>query len=102
MSDILNLINDVIFVSLVNTTLQMTLLISLIALIIWVFRIKSAATRYILWLFVVFALIVLPLLTPFIPQMDFAGSHSQGTVGDRPDDLTRKKCGHADHLLKER
>ncbi|MFC1713450.1 M56 family metallopeptidase [Candidatus Poribacteria bacterium] len=85
----LNLINDVIFVSLVNTTLQITLLIPLIALIIWIFRVKSATTRYSLWLFVIFAIIVLPFLTPFIPQMDFIRFHRQGTVGDRPDDLMR-------------
>ena len=89
MSDILNLINDAIFVSLVNTTLQITLLIPLIALIIWIFRVRSAATRYSLWLFVMFAIIVLPLLTPFIPQVDFARSQRQGTGGDRPNDAMR-------------
>ena len=96
MSDILNLINDAIFVSLVNTTLQITLLIPLVALIIWMFRVKSAATRYSLWLFVMFAIIVLPLLTPFIPQMDLARSHGRGTAGDRPDDLMRMGMGEGD------
>ena len=96
MSDILNLINDAIFVSLVNTTLQITLLIPLIALIIWMFRVRSAATRYSLWLFVIFAIIVLPLITPFIPQMGFARSHGQRTVGDRPDHLMQKGMGGTD------
>ena len=90
----LNLINDAVFVSLVNTTLQMTLLISLIALVIWMFRIKSATTRYSLWLFALFAAIALPLITPFIPQIDFA--HSQRTMRDRPDGLTRLRMEHSD------
>ena len=89
----LNLLNDAIFVSLVNTTLQMTLLIPLIALIIWMFRIKSAATRYSLWLFVIFGIIALPLLTPFIPQIGFAQFHSQRATGDGPDDLMRLRMG---------
>jgi len=83
----LNLINEAIFASLVNTTLQMTLLIPLIALVIWIFRIKSATTRYSLWLFVIFGIIALPLLTPFIPQIDFAQSHRQRTMSDGRDDL---------------
>jgi hypothetical protein len=78
MSNILNLINDAIFVSLVNTTLQITILIPLIALIIWMFRIKSATTRYSLWLFALFAMLALPLLTPFIPQVGLTRFHHQG------------------------
>ncbi len=89
MSEILNLINDTIFTSLVNTTWQITLLIPIIALIIWIFRVKSAATRYSLWLFVIFAMIALPLITPLIPQMDFTGSHSQRSAGDKPDDMMK-------------
>ena len=89
MSDILNLVNDAIFVSLVNTTLQMTILVPLIVLLIWVFRIKSATIRYSLWLFVLFAIIALPLLTPFIPQIEFARFHQQRAAGD----VTRMRLG---------
>ena len=81
---VLNGINDAVFVSLVNTTLQMTLLIPLIALFIWMFRIKSAPIRYSLWLVVLFAIIALPVLAPFIPQMDFARFHQQRAAGDAP------------------
>jgi len=90
---ILNLFNDAMFVSLVNTTLQMTLLIPLIALVIFLFRIKSAATRYSLWLFVIFGIVALPLLTPFIPQMNFAQFRSQRATGGGPDDLMRLRMG---------
>ena len=93
---ILNLFNDAIFVSLVNTTLQMTLLIPLITLVIFLFRIKSAATRYSLWLFVILGIIALPLLTPFIPQMNVAQFHSQRATGDGPDDLMRLRMGGGD------
>jgi len=99
MSDIvtmLNLMNDAVFVSLVNTTLQMTLLIPLVLLIIWVFRIKSAATRYSLWLFVLFAIIALPLVTPLIPQIDFARLHGQRAAGNVPDELMRLRMGGGD------
>ncbi len=67
---ILNSISRVIFASLANTTLQVTLLISLIALIIWLLRIRSPATRYSLWLFAMFGVIALPLITSFIPQIE--------------------------------
>ncbi len=83
MSDVitaLNWVNDAIFVSLVNTTLQITLLICLIALIIRIFRIKSAPTRYSLWLFALFAMLLLPFITPFVPQMDFTRLHHQGVT----------------------
>ena len=42
---VLNLVNDAVFASLVNTTLQMTLLISIVALVIWMLRMKSATIR---------------------------------------------------------
>jgi beta-lactamase regulating signal transducer with metallopeptidase domain len=90
---ILNLINDAIFVSLVNTTLQMTLLIPLIVLVIFLFRIKSATTRYSLWLFVIFGIIALPLITPFISQIDFAKFYNQRATGEGPDDLMRLRMG---------
>jgi len=80
MSDViiaLNRVNDAIFVSLVNTTLQITILIPLIALLIWVFRIKSATIRYSLWLFALFAIVALPILTPFIPKMELTGLRHQ-------------------------
>ena len=96
MSDILNLVNDAIFVSLVNTTLQITLLIPVIALIIWIFRIKSATTRYSLWLFALFAMLLLPLITPFIPQIDFTQFHHQRTAGGDTDDLMRLGVGASD------
>ena len=81
---VLNLVNDTVFVSLVNTTLQMTLIISIVALVIWMLRMKSATIRYSLWLFVLFAIIVLPALTPFIPQMDFSRFHHQRGEGEAP------------------
>ena len=93
MSDILNLVNDAIFVSLVNTTLQITLLIPVIALIIWLFRIKSATTRYLLWLFALFAMLALPFLTPFIPQMDFTRFHHQKVADGGPDGTMRLGMG---------
>ena len=93
MSEVITVLGDTIFVSLVNTTWQITLLIPLVALLIRVFRIKSAATRYSLWLFVLFAIIALPLITPFIPQIDMAQFRSQRTTGDRPDDLMRLGMG---------
>jgi len=83
---ILNLINDAIFVSLVNTTLQIIVVISLIALLIRVFRVKSAAIRYSLWLFALFAIIALPILTPFIAQVDFIGLRQQRAADDGLDD----------------
>ena len=85
MSDImaaLSWINDAIFVSLVNTILQMTILISAVALFIWMFRIRTPTMRYSLWLFVLFAMITLPLLTPFVSQIDFARFRRQGVTGD--------------------
>ncbi|MFC1713917.1 M56 family metallopeptidase [Candidatus Poribacteria bacterium] len=96
MSDILNLVNDAIFVSLVNTTLQITLLIPVIALIIWMFRIKSATTRYSLWLFVLFAMLLLPLLNPFVSHMDFARFRHQGATGGGLDDMMRLRMGASD------
>ncbi len=93
MSDVITVLSDTIFVSLVNTAWQMTLLIPLVALLIWMFRIKSAATRYSIWLFVLFAIIALPLITPFIPQIDVAQFRSQRAAGDRPDDLVRSGMG---------
>jgi Tol biopolymer transport system component/beta-lactamase regulating signal transducer with metallopeptidase domain len=84
-----NWINDAIFVSLVNTALQMTVLIALIALFIWIFRIKSATTRYSLWLFALFAVVALPLLTPFIPRIDFTGFHHHRGAGYGLDDMMR-------------
>jgi len=80
MSDVitaLSWVNDTVFVLLVNTTLQITLLISLIALIIRIFHIKSAPTRYSLWLFALIAMLLLPFLTPFVPQIDFTRLHHQ-------------------------
>jgi Tol biopolymer transport system component/beta-lactamase regulating signal transducer with metallopeptidase domain len=85
----INWINDAIFVSLVNTALQMTVLIPLIALCIWIFRIKSATTRHSLWLFALFAMVALPLLTPFIPRIDFTGFHHQRGAGYGLDDMMR-------------
>jgi Tol biopolymer transport system component/beta-lactamase regulating signal transducer with metallopeptidase domain len=85
MSDIiaaLSWINDAIFVSLVNTILQMTILISVVALFIWMFRIRTPTMRYSLWLFVLFAMIALPLITPFVSQIDFARFRRQGVTGD--------------------
>ncbi len=96
MSDViiaLSWVNDIVFVSLVNTALQITLLISLVALLIWVFRVKSAATRYSLWLFVILAIILLPLLTPFIPQMSLARFREQGAVGHGSDDIMKLAMG---------
>jgi Tol biopolymer transport system component/beta-lactamase regulating signal transducer with metallopeptidase domain len=93
MSEVITVLSDTIFVSLVNTTWQITLLIPLVALLIWVFRIKSAATRYSLWLFVLFAIIALPLITPFIPQIDMAQFRGQRIAGNRPDDLMRLGMG---------
>ena len=83
----LNWVNDAIFVSLVNTTLQITLLIALIALIIRIFHIKSAPMRYSLWLFALFAMLILPILTPFIPQMDFTRLHHQRGAEHGLDDV---------------
>ena len=60
MMTILKLINHTVFASLANTTLQMALLIPLIALIISLLHIRSAATRYSLWLFATFGIIALP------------------------------------------
>ena len=96
MSDLatmLNWVNDAIFVSLVNTTLQMTFLIPLIAFIIWMFRIKSAATRHALWLFILFAIIVLPFLTPLIPQANFARLYHRGASDGGPGDLMQLATG---------
>lgn len=88
MSDIiaaLSWINDAIFVSLVNTILQMTILISVVALFIWMFRTRTPAMRYSLWLFVLFAVITLPLLTPFVSHINFARFRRQGVTGDGAD-----------------
>jgi len=101
MSDImtaLGWINDVIFVSLVNTILQMTILISVVALFIWVFRIRTPTMRYSLWLFVLFAVITLPLLTPFVSQIDFARFHRQGVTGDGSDGRPMMESTYAGEL----
>ena len=89
---LLNLINDFVFVSLVNTTLQMMLIIALIAIIIFLFRIKSPAIRYSLWLFAMFSIIVLPLITPFIPQLDPARLYNHEATGVIPDNLMDPKA----------
>jgi len=89
---LLNLINDIVFVSLVNTTLQMTLIIALIAIIIFLFRIKSPVIRYFLWLFAMFSIIVLPLITPFIPQLDPARFYNHEATGVIPDNLMDSKA----------
>jgi len=99
MSDVIiasNWINDAIFVSLVNTTLQMTVLIPLIALFIWILRIKSATIRHSLWLFALFAIVALPLLTPFIPRIDFSGFHHQRGAGYGLNDMMRPGMGARD------
>ena len=90
---VLSLINDAVFVSLVNTTLQITLIIPLVVLFIWLLRIKSAVTRYSIWLFVISGIIALPLITPFISQIDFARLYQQRTAGDIPDDMMRLSRG---------
>ena len=92
MSDViaaLSSLNDAIFVSLVNTTLQITILISLISLIIRVFRIRSAPTRYSLWLFVLLAMLILPIITLFISQIDFTRFHKQRVADYGLNDRTR-------------
>jgi len=91
MTAILNSISRVILASLANTTLQMTLLISLIALIIWLFRIRSSTTRYSFWLFAMFGIIALPLITSFIPQIEISLPH-------RPE--TRRHISGEPELLK--
>ena len=96
MSDVmtwLNWVNDAVFVSLVNTTLQVTLLIPLIALVIWMFRIKSATIRHSLWLFALFAMLALPLLTPLIPQIDFTRFHRQRGADYGQDNTMRLGIG---------
>ncbi len=99
MSDVttaLSWVNDIIFVSLVNTTLQITILIPLIGLIIRVFRIKSAPTRYSLWLFAMLATLTLPILTPFTPQIDLARLHQQRAADYGSGDMARLGMGTGD------
>lgn len=88
--------NDIVFVSLVNTSLQVTLLIPLVALFIWMFRVRSAATRYCLWLFALFAISLLPLLAPFIPQIDFTQFRRQGSANYEPGNMMRSGMGSGD------
>jgi len=92
---LLSMINDIVFVSLVNTTLQMTLIIALIAILIFLFRIKSSAIRYSLWLFAMFSIIILPLITPLIPQLDPARFYNHGAIGIIPDNLMDSKANNA-------
>jgi hypothetical protein len=92
----LSWVNDIIFVSLVNTTLQITILIPLIGLIIRVFRIKSAPTRYSLWLFAILAALMLPILTPFTPQIDLVRLHQQRVADYGPGDRERLGMGTGD------
>jgi len=90
----LSWLNDIIFVSLVNTTLQITFLITLVALFIWIFRIKPPAMRYSLWLFALFAIVILPLLTPLMPQIYSIHSNYREADNHRPDNITGMSVGN--------
>jgi beta-lactamase regulating signal transducer with metallopeptidase domain len=57
--------------------------------------------RYSLWLFVLFAMITLPLVTPFISQMDFARFRRQGVIGDGLDDRSMMESTYTGELLED-
>ncbi|MFC1716071.1 leucine-rich repeat domain-containing protein [Candidatus Poribacteria bacterium] len=56
-----------VFLALMNSSLQMALLILLVWSMIRVFRLRSATTRYYLWSLAVFGILALPLLGALLP-----------------------------------
>jgi len=66
-----------IFALLVNTTWQITLLVMLVFLSIFLLRIRSAAMRYSLWLMTLFSPFVLPLLNLSMPALNIQDLESE-------------------------
>ena len=60
-----------VFIVLVNTSLQAILLILLVWFIIWLFRLRSATTRYYLCFLAIFGILALPLFSELLPGINF-------------------------------
>ena len=60
-----------VFIVLVNTSLQAILLILLVWFIIWIFRLRSATTRYYLCFLAIFGILALPLFSELLPGVNF-------------------------------
>ena len=58
-----------VFLVLVNTSLQVTLLIFLVWAMIRIFRPRSAVARYYLWFLAVFGILALPLFSALLPEV---------------------------------
>jgi len=67
-----NFIGKSIFLVLLNTSLQVTLLIPLVWSAIWIFRLRSAVTRYYLWFLAVFGVLALPLFGALLPGINIS------------------------------
>ncbi|MFC1716070.1 M56 family metallopeptidase, partial [Candidatus Poribacteria bacterium] len=69
-----------IFLALMNTSLQMALLILLVWSMIRVFRLRSATTRYYLWFLAVFGIVALPVFGVLLPVISIPVTRNQEAV----------------------
>jgi len=60
-----------VFIVLVNTSLQAILLILVVWFIIFIFRLRSATTRYYLCFLAIFGILALPLFSELLPGINF-------------------------------
>ena len=69
-----------VFLVLVNTSLQATLLIFLVWSMIRIFCLKSAVARYYLWFLAVFGVLALPMLSVLLPGINIPMMRSAETT----------------------